>query len=167
MRALVLFALLGGCAYTHPLNVADAEHRQALSERATRQVAVVAVQGEPPGPVDALSIRADSTSWIDAATGVPRSVATPDLALVRFPSSERRPLRTFVAGLVGGALVGGAIGVAAFEREGPSLLAESQRESAVLFGMLFGALGGAAGGLVALDGLNPVRYVPADSTAPR
>lgn len=168
MRALILLlVLLSGCAYTYPLDTSGPEERRSLSERAARQRTLIAVQGETPVPVTALQIGADSTTWIDPATGTPRSVGTADLVLVRFPSSERSPLQTFLTGLVGGAVVGGVIGAIAYADSGPSILVSSQTESALLFGMLFGSIGGTGGGLVALDALNPIRLVPTDLPAQR
>ena len=147
MRLLLLLALAAstGCgSYAYPLSTEDARSRQRMTERAADRDVVVRVQGLPGVQARALSVRADSTTWTDPATGATRSVATDQLRGITVPGSDRGVLGTTLLGVGGGLLAGAAVGALSYEfPRGPI---DSRADAAA-----FGA-GGAAlvGGLVGL-----------------
>ena len=141
--ALMLsLAALTGCAsvYSYPLDTTDARSRQRVTERAADKDVVVWVRGESRTPAADLSVRADSTSWTDPATGEMRTVATAQLRSVTFPGRERQPLKAFAIGLGTGAVVGGALGYLSYEF--PNWWIDSRGDAA--------ALGAGAGGLAGM-----------------
>ena len=153
MRSLLLFALaaLTGCAgtYAYPFDPADADGRQRLTERAARHDVVLRLQGEPGVPARALSVRADSTTWVDPTTGAVRTVATGRLSAVTFPGSTASPLEAFALGVGGGALAGAALGVLAYKY--PHGFIDSWGDGAAFGAVSTGLVSGLVAGSVASD----------------
>ena len=147
MRSLLVVALaaLTGCGtYAYPLSTDDAGSRQRVTERAAGQDVVVRVQGQPGVQARALSVRADSTTWTDPATGAARAVATDQLRGVTIPGADGGVLRTTLVGIGGGLLTGAAVGALSYELpHGPI----NSRADAATFGAASAAL---VGGLVGL-----------------
>ena len=147
MRSLALLALavLTGCGtYAYPLNTDDARSRQRMTERVADRDVVVRVQGQAGVQARALSIRADSTTWTDLATGAVQTVATDQLRGVTIPGSDRGVLGTTLLGVGGGLLTGAAVGALSYKfPNGPI----DSRTDAATFGAASAAL---VGGLVGL-----------------
>ena len=148
---LLLLAALAGCTstYAYRVDLADADRRQQVTERAARQDVTVRVQGETGVPARALSVRADSATWTDPATGAARTVATHRLSAVTFPGSSASPLRALALGAGGGALAGAAVGALVYDLpHGPI---DSHGDAAAFGAAGTGLLGGLIAGWVASD----------------
>jgi hypothetical protein len=158
--------LLSACATTHPLDVSDAAARQAITERAGRHVTKVTVRGEPPADARALQVSADSTRWIDPATGSVRAVPTSQVERVSFLRRDASRGGHLARGLLIGATVGAAVGAAVGYATGPPFPFPRQVYVGVMAGgtALYGA---GIGGVVAVAPFTPERFVlvPADSVS--
>ena len=174
MRTVLLLGLaaLVGCAgpYAYRLDLGDPDRRQQLTERAARHDVTVRVQGEPGVQARALSVRADSATWTDPATGAQRTVATDRLTSVTVPGSDASPLRALALGAGGGALLGGALGALLYDLpHGPI---DSAGDAAAFGAVGTGVVGGLALGWAASDRrkddlflLRPRAAAPAASSA--
>lgn len=148
MRSLVLVALaaLSGCGtYAYPLATDNARSRQRLTEQAVDRTVTVRVQGQMGVQAQALSIRADSTSWTDPASGATQTVATDRLRGVVIPGSDKSAFKTVALGVTGGLLTGAALGYVSYEFPNSFI---GSREEATAFGSAGAAL---IGGLVGLS----------------
>lgn len=152
----VALVLLVGCTYTRPLDLGAPADRQRVTQRAGQQTPVIVVSGRAPIQAPLLSVGADSTTWIDPDTRQPVSVASSEVNEVRFPTSHPRPARAFWQGLVGGVVVGAAIGYIGYD--GPGWIVSSHAESAAVMGTAGAILGGGVGGLISLDRMSPETY---------
>lgn len=153
MRPFLTLALaaLAGCSgsYAYRLDPADAEGRQRLTERAARHDVTVRVQGEPGVRARALSVRADSSTWVDPATGAVRTVATGRLSAVTVHGSDASPLRALAVGAGAGALAGAAVGALVYDL--PHGFIDSPGDAAAFGAAGTGVLGGLVSGWVASD----------------
>lgn len=155
---VLALAVLAGCVTsTVAFDPADAGARQRLTERAAHQPATVTVRGRPPAAARALSVRADSSDWMDAATGERRTVATGEIEAVAFPASSKSPLAPLAVGLGGGAAAGAALGAATYD--GPDFLTQSRASRAAWIGGMVGVVGGLVGGVMAIERTGTDRYV--------
>ncbi len=171
-RALLPLALaaLTGCAgaYAYHLDPADADGRQRLTERAARHDVVVRLQGEPGVPARALSVRADSVTWRDPATGAARSAGMDRLWSITFPGSDGSPLKTLALSVGGGVLAGAAVGALVYDLpHGPI---DSRGDAAAFGAVGTGLIAGLTSGWVVSDrrkdDLFLVRQRPAAEAAP-
>ena len=164
---LGLILLLSGCvSTTRTLDVSDAASRQAISERAGRQRALVTVRGEQPVPADGLRIDADSTSWTDRASGAVRSVSTRDVDRVSFSRADPEGRIDALTGLVVGAAAGAVAGAILGLQAGTNIVFD-QTANVTMGAFTLGLLGAGTGALVSAGPI-PERFVlaPPDSTAP-
>ncbi|MDT0631144.1 hypothetical protein RQM47_01675 [Rubrivirga sp. S365] len=156
---LALLLLLSGCvATTRTLDVADAASRQAISERAGRQRAVVTVRDRPAVEARGLRIDADSTSWI-GADGAVHVVPTADVDRVAFagvdPRGRLSRLEGFALGFAAAAVGGAVLTHATYEPQG--FIDLSPTAMAVISGVVYGIGGGGVGASVANG--QPERFV--------
>ena len=116
-----------------------------------------ASRARPASRPGALSVRADSATWTDPATGAARTVATHRLSAVTFPGSSASPLpgssasplRALALGAGGGALAGAAVGALVYDLpHGPI---DSHGDAAAFGAAGTGLLGGLIAGWVASD----------------
>lgn len=147
MRFALLLALaaLTGCASvrSYPIDTRDPEVRQQLTERAARRDVTVRLLGEAGIQARALSVRADSTSWVDPVTGESRTVSTRLIRAVTVPGRRGGTLSTIAIGIGSGAVVGGLLGWGAYEVGIATRVVDSSGDLAT-----YGAAGGAAVGLL-------------------
>lgn len=163
---LLPLVLLSGCvASTRTLDVTDAASRQAMSERAGRQQALVTVRGERAEVARGLRVAADSTTWIDGA-GRARSAPTTSVVRVAFPGADPRGrlgrLEGFAVGFAVAFAGGAVLTYATYEPEGFIAFPTSFAAGAV--GLVFGVGGGGIGASVANG--RPERFVLVPSAAP-
>ena len=145
LTLLLTVAVLTGCASVnaYPFDTPSARSRQQLTEKAARQDVVVRTDSEAGISARSLSIRADSTSWVDPTTGATRTVGTDQLRAVSIPGRQGGTLPTIAIGLGGGILGGGLLGYGAYEAGIGKNVLDSSGEAA-----LYGAAGGAVLGLL-------------------
>lgn len=153
MRSLLIFGLVActGCAtsYSYHLDVDDAQGRQRVTERAASAPVIVRVQGEAGVSARALSVRADSTTWIDAATGSERTVGTDQLRSITFPGRDGGVFKTAALGIGTGLVTGALTGFAAYEF--PNGPIDSRSKAALAGAVGAGIVGGVVGGTVGMD----------------
>lgn len=158
-----MFALLVGCTYTRPLDLSAPADRQRVTERAAQQVPTLVLSSRLSTLAPRLSVRADSTTWVDPVTGTPMSVASSEVKAVRFSTAHPRPAGAFLKGLIGGAVIGTAVGYLVYD--GPGWFVSNRGESMAVGGTAFALLGGGTGAVISLDRLSPEVYVRLDSTS--
>jgi hypothetical protein len=107
---LILLALTG-CRSTRPIEGSSPYRFVALNAEGSRQTAVVSLADGRQERARALRVAPDSTSWIDPGTRSVRSVATADVAAVRFTDRSRGALQGGAAAMALGAVAGLAIGL--------------------------------------------------------
>jgi hypothetical protein len=105
---LILLALIG-CRSTRPIEGSSPYRFAALNAQGVRQTAVVSLVDGRQERARALRMAPDSTSWIDAGTRSVRSVATAEVAAVRFTDRGRGALQGGTAAMVLGVGVGFAV----------------------------------------------------------
>lgn len=152
MRVFLLatLAALTGCGtYAYPLATDDAGSRQRFTERAAGRTVTVRVQGQPGVQAEALSVRADSTSWTDPASGATRTIPTDQLRGVTIPGSDKSPLGAVALGIGGGLLTGAALGYVSYEF--PNSVIGSRGEATAFGSVGAGLIGGLVGLTVARD----------------
>ena len=152
MRSFLFLTLaaLAGCGnYAYSLDPDDAQGRQRVTERAAGESVTVRIVGEAGMPAQALSVRADSTSWVDPATGQARTVATDQLRSVSFPGSDKGSFRGIAVGVGSGVATGALLGFLSYEF--PNGPIDSRGDAAAFGAAGAGLIGGLIGGLVASD----------------
>ena len=156
LPALVFLLALGGCAATVP--VAPPAYADTSARLDGRRVTVVLADGSA-WRATALRLGPDSTSWFDAARGALRTEPTSSVVRVEHRDRGRQAQMGGVRGLVGGALLGIAMGFALSEDR----TVDAPPSTAIIGALLVAPLGAAAGALGAALGAalgnTPDRYV--------
>jgi len=145
LTLLAVVATLSGCASvnSYPIRTDDAGVRQQLTERSARQDVTVRTTSEAGISARALSVRADSTSWVDPATGETRTIATDQLRAVSIPGRQGGTLTTIATGIGSGLVGGAALGYGAYKAGIGINTIDSAGQAA-----MYGAAGGGVLGLL-------------------
>jgi hypothetical protein len=150
LLAIVVTALTG-CTHTRPLFLASPEARTELNRRAEAVTVLVTLRGDTQVRARALRVEADSTSWLDPASGAVRSVPTADLATVRFTDRGRGVAEGSGLGLLIGAGFGLLLRAVSGDSRGDRLLGLTAVQSAALVPGFFGGIGLGIGGVAGAD----------------
>jgi hypothetical protein len=175
--AAVLLALAAGCTTTRAINRTaspeGATSRAALNEAAAGRAAEVALVGGDTLRAEGLVLGADTTTWIEPASGRMRDLPTADIRSVRLFNRGRGAFEGAGLGLAVGVVSGAVLGALAYEEPGPDepcFVACSRGGEAslgaVALGLIAAPIGLVAGLLRKSRTVYRVTASPADATAP-